>query len=120
MMTESEAWEWLANLWKTAHRARPTTTDVVVWTPSSGGNTTTYFGLCSCIRYGLTGLVSVDVAISMDARIGEEGKRLRIDKDDYFWPTNEQGAKARVEFCERMAEATKPKEGVANEEARTT
>ena len=101
MLTESQAWKYLAKVWKNVQedgRSKVYTTDEFRRS----------YGLCYSI-----------VMMSINHLISEEAAKKLIHKtqslsappglEGYKWPLTASGAKKRVAFCLKMAKRTKRK-----------
>lgn len=105
MMTEHEAWKWLADLWRTARPINDSSTDSFVGVQAPG-RTFPFLGLCSCIDYLWDrDKITYDRCVRMTARVLAQ-RQGECSADGYNWPRDAAGAIARVEFCERMAKET--------------
>jgi hypothetical protein len=95
MLTEKEAWLFLADIWEHAS-TRPLMIHVnCCGRPSPG--------LCYCIKLLLTdGHISNRIAHKMVNRIDRELDRLGAQS--YLYPFGQEGAKQRAEFCKTQAE----------------
>ena len=101
MLTESQAWEWIAKKWKS-----PKKVGKVRYIEVTDGYTQSY-GICGIIRelFRLR-LISIDLKDKMSSVIYE-----LPCKSSYKWPLTAAGAKKRVAFCLMMAKKTGDKKG---------
>lgn len=92
-MSEREVWQKMIELW-----SGPLNSDGESYILSSGHRC---YGLCHVISnlYNYK-FIEREIRVIMLEKIEEE--KSRLDKVAYCWPLNEDGAKSRVEFCERM------------------
>jgi hypothetical protein len=108
MMSEHEVWKWLADLWRTAKKEG----DYPYWAvdlPRGGGIPLLAHGLCSCINY-LEDSERIEFETNYDMALAIAKEKTRLGATSlYIWSRDEAGAAERVAFCERMAEATKPR-----------
>lgn len=95
-MTESKAWGYLAKCWGKAYK-----TEFVYYASILGVS-----GLCrSCQVLDDTGKISFKVKQSMICKIAKLPNRNLWSA--YKWSFKRSGAKARANFCRKMAKATK-------------
>lgn len=98
MLTEKQAWEFLADLWTKA-------TDVYGCTKVifDGAKVS---GLCPCINVMCYHADQIDPAVkrSMYGKLCEYANSNNLSTGDWFWPTTPEGAKQRVEFCKTQGD----------------
>jgi hypothetical protein len=91
MMTEREAWEYLAKDYKSDERK------------------CCFSGVCSCVsqvRYWMQ-LISEDTLRSMEKKLADESHRKGKSIGEYIWKPED--FKSRIAFCARMARSLKRK-----------
>jgi hypothetical protein len=103
-MSESKAWEFLANAWDNAKPVYEEEKEYGVIINTHGIYRTC---LCHCIRELYTyDLISESTNYSMRNKINS----LRTNRFSPFkWSFSKSGAKARAKFCRKMAAETKRK-----------
>ena len=100
-MTETQAWKYLAELWKSPTQLRTLVVVYLRGLPS--------IGLCSCIdSLQYFNEITESVHQSMDKEIHKLPNKHR---SFYKWETTKKGAKQRSKFCLKMAKKTKTKKG---------
>lgn len=99
MMTEKQAWEYMADAWENATKEMNNNCYSVRLEGSSGR----YTGLCACIAcLESLGKITMQVKNEMWSKIN--CALDQANKYTYLFPTNtELGAKGRAEFCKQMA-----------------
>jgi hypothetical protein len=105
-MSEATAWDFLARLWSIPV-PDPSAAPFVRLSRTGKLSRTRMYSLCRCVR-GLheLGLISTDTLRSMLARYRRHRPRKRLQQLGfwgYLWPLNEAGARARAEFCRKLA-----------------
>jgi hypothetical protein len=105
MMTEKEAWEFLAELWDSP-QGNNTKRAKLLWVYVAEGEGMDCNGICDCLASMRDeGLIDRSLKREMTRRITMEYVRLtgRIGTD-FLFPTNVKGAKQRAELCRRFAQ----------------
>ena len=101
-MTETQAWKYLAELWKSPKTCKYTGNSEATVSPSEGGFSS--YGLCSCVCFMEFEMISHKTRNSMLQAIN-----TTCACGGYKWPLTAAGAKKRVAFCLKMAKRTKRK-----------
>ena len=106
-MSEPEAWDFLARLWSEPH-IDPSVAPYVVLTQTGKLSRTRMYSLCHCVR-GLyqAELITLETLRAMLRRMRRHKPRkpLRmLSIWGYWWPLSRDGARARAEFCRKLAE----------------
>lgn len=108
MLTEKEAWAYLADKWANAKRydAEYTTSTYMITVKSESTTPSIAegcVGLCECVQ-DLHGLEKIDISTheNMNNVIQDYGKQHAVS--GYYWSRfTEEGRDARAEFCRQQA-----------------
>lgn len=105
MMTEAQAWSYLARRWDKATFHTPGSTCVEVTIMSQQ-----QYGLCGSVStLNLTQKVTNETWLTMFQRMQKYKPRDAFM--GYWWPCNKAGAKSRAAFCRKMVKLSRKRRG---------